>query len=58
MHSIGLNEKIDAILEAMRKAYEAEGIEGDFDDARRHYSQDATNEEIDDDYDRWVVRGI
>lgn len=48
-------EKINAILEAMEAAYEAEGVEGDFDDARRYYRIDATDAEVDADYDRWCT---
>ena len=48
-----LNAKIEAILEAMREAYEREGVEGDFDDARRYYREDASNEEIDADFEKW-----
>lgn len=46
-------EKINAILEAMAEAYEREGVEGDFADARRYYRNDATQAEVDADYDKW-----
>ena len=46
-------EKISAILEVMREAYEREGVEGDFDDARRYYRDDASEDEINADYDKW-----
>lgn len=45
--------KINAILEAMQEAYEREGVEGDFDDARRYYREDASEDEINSDYDKW-----
>lgn len=46
-------EKINAILNAMEDAYEEEGIDGDFADARRYYLDDASEAEINDDYDKW-----
>ena len=45
--------KVDAILARMAEAYEEEGIEGDFADARRYYLADASEAEINDDYDKW-----
>ena len=45
--------KVNAILEAMEEAYEREGVEGDFDDARRYYMSDASEEEINADYTKW-----
>lgn len=45
------NSMIEDILDAQRKEY-AEG-EGDFDDARRHYRNDADDYEILDDFKRW-----
>jgi hypothetical protein len=50
------DEKIDAILEAMRAAYEAEGIDGDFVDAARYYRDDATMSEIGRDYKKWCKK--
>lgn len=47
------HSKIAAILEAMEEAYEREGIDGDFDDARRYYRDDASEAEINNDYDKW-----
>jgi hypothetical protein len=47
------HSKINAILEAMEEAYEKEGIEGDFADARRYYQEDAAEAEIDADYEKW-----
>lgn len=49
-------EKINAILHAMQTSYEEWGEEGDFDDARRYYQQDATLAEIDDDYRKWCTK--
>ena len=46
-------EKIEAILAAQQVAYEAEGVEGDFDDARRWYQKDASDYEINNDYATW-----
>ena len=48
-------QKIYAIVDAMQEAYEAEGVDGDFDDARRYFAEDASNEEIDDEYEKWVT---
>lgn len=48
-------EKINAILEAMQKSYEEWGEEGDFDDARRYYRDDAPMSEIDADYEKWCT---
>jgi hypothetical protein len=47
------HSKIDAILNAMQAAYEREQVEGDFADARRYYRDDASEEEINSDYDKW-----
>jgi len=49
------HSKISAILEAAAAAYEREGIDGDFDDARRYYLNDASEDEINSDYDKWCV---
>jgi len=49
------HSKISAILEAMQEAYEREGIDGDFDDARRYYYEDASEAEIDADCVKWGV---
>jgi hypothetical protein len=46
-------EKINAILISMQERYEEEGVEGDFDDARRYYLNDASMVEIDTDYQKW-----
>jgi len=45
--------KVDAILARMQEAYDEEGIEGDFADARRYYLEDASEEEVDYDYAKW-----
>jgi hypothetical protein len=45
------------IVNAMRQHYEEQGEEGDFDDALRHYKDDASNEEIIADYHKWVKNG-
>jgi hypothetical protein len=37
----------------MQEAYEREGSEGDFEDGRRYYLNDASEEEIDFDYNKW-----
>jgi hypothetical protein len=34
------------ITEAMRAAYEAEGVEGDFDDGERYLRDDASDDEL------------
>lgn len=40
----------------MQETYEAEGVEGDFDDARRYYREDASLEEIIADYKKWCEK--
>lgn len=54
MPALTLNQKIEVILEKMQEAYEREGVEGDFADARRYYAEDASDEEIDADYEKWT----
>jgi len=44
------------IISAMRDAYEQEGVEGDFDDGYRHLSEDATDGELQADYDKWCTK--
>jgi hypothetical protein len=51
------NEMAEEIVEAMRKHYEEQGEEGDFDDALRYYKQDADNLEIIADHHKWVKNG-
>ena len=46
-------DMINDILEAMQSAYEEEGIEGDFDDARRYYRDDASIDELLADHKKW-----
>lgn len=47
----------NAIIEAMREAYEAEGEEGDFEDGARYLRDDASDEELDAEYQKWVKHG-
>lgn len=47
------HSKINAILDAMQAAYEREGVEGDFEDARRYYRDDASEDEINSDFEKW-----
>jgi hypothetical protein len=47
---------VSDILEKMREAYEAEGVEGDFDDAFRWYMEDAPLEEIIADHEKWCPK--
>ena len=49
------HSKINAILDAMQAAYEREGVDGDFADAHRYYLNDASEAEINADYDKWCV---
>jgi len=44
----------NSIVENMEIAYEEEGIEGDFDDARRYLRDDASDEELRNEYVKWV----
>jgi hypothetical protein len=46
-------DMINAILRAMRAAYEKEGIEGDFADAYRYYRDEASLDELLADYEKW-----
>ena len=41
------------IISAMRTAYEESGDEGDFDDGFRYLSQDASDDELEYEYDKW-----
>jgi len=41
------------IVDRMQEAYEAEGVEGDFDDARRHLRDDATDQELLAEEEKW-----
>lgn len=45
--------KAQRIVEAMREAYEAEGVEGDFDDAERYLRDDASDQELLHEEERW-----
>lgn len=49
---------IEDILDAMQTSYEESGDEGDFDDARRYYRDDASDDEIRADYKRWVKKPV
>jgi hypothetical protein len=42
------------IADAMRKHYEEHGETGDFDDAERHYRDDADDAELRSDFAEWV----
>ena len=48
-----MTRKIFAILEAMEEAYKRENVDGDFADALRYYLDDATDAEIEADYQKW-----
>ena len=39
-------DKAQRIVEAMRETYEAEGVEGDFDDAERYLRDDTSDQEL------------
>jgi len=41
------------IISAMRKRYEQEGEDGDFEDGFRHLSQDASDAELQYEHDKW-----
>lgn len=42
------------IIEAMQEKYEAEGEEGDFADGYRHLAEDASDDELEYEYNKWV----
>lgn len=44
------------IIESMQAAYEAEGEEGDFNDGMRYLSQDATDDELLFEHDKWCKK--
>lgn len=44
----------NSIIEYMQEAYEAEGVDGDFDDGRRYLRDDASDEELRCEYEKWV----
>ena len=44
--------------EAMQEVYEAEGEEGDFDDARRYLRDDASDHELEYEYKKWVKKPL
>jgi hypothetical protein len=41
------------IISAMQAKYEEEGEEGDFDDGYRYLAEDASNEELQYEFDKW-----
>lgn len=43
----------NAIVQAQQEAYEAQGVEGDWDDARRYYRDDASQAELIEDHVKW-----
>ena len=47
------NIMAEDIISAMQTRYEEEGEEGDFDDGYRHLSNDASDNELQWEYDRW-----
>jgi hypothetical protein len=50
--------KVSAILARMSEAYEREGVDGDFADAHRYYMSDASETEINEDYDKWCSKQV
>jgi hypothetical protein len=46
-------DKVNAILAAMRDAYEVRYVDGDFDDAFHYYTNFASDEELDADFEKW-----
>jgi hypothetical protein len=46
-------DKAQRITEAMRAQYEAEGVEGDFDDGERYLRDDASDQELLAEEERW-----
>jgi hypothetical protein len=47
------SELATRICNAMQEAYEAEGVEGDFDDARRYLAHDTSDQELLDEEEKW-----
>ena len=45
--------KAQRIVEAMRSAYEAEEVDGDFDDAERYLRDDTTDAELFAEEEKW-----
>lgn len=41
------------IIDNMREAYERDGEEGDFEDGYRHLANDASDGELQYEYDKW-----
>jgi hypothetical protein len=46
-------ELAQKIIAAMREAYEAEGVEGDFDDGERYLRDDAGDDELIREEEKW-----
>lgn len=46
------------IINAMQARYEEEGEEGDFADGYRYLSQDANDDELQYEYDKWCKQGV
>ena len=44
------------IIESMQARYEAEGEEGDFVDGYRYLSQDASDDELEFEHEKWCVK--
>lgn len=42
-----------AVIEAMQEAYEQEGIDGDFEDGERYLRDDASDDELLREEERW-----
>jgi hypothetical protein len=47
------SELASRIVNAMQEAYEAEGVEGDFDDARRYLANDTSDDELRAEEEKW-----
>lgn len=45
----------NATISAMQEVYESQGEEGDFDDGRRYYREDASDEELLADHAKWTA---
>jgi len=47
------SELASRIVNAMEEAYEAEGVEGDFDNARRYLANDTSDQELLAEEEKW-----
>ena len=45
------------IIDSMREQYKLEGEDGDFEDGLRHLTYDASDSELQQDYDKWCKHG-